>query len=741
MITKNPAHPMLQNTSSAPLLPVHRLLPRPSPQPQKQRSHAAGPARLLIATLMIGGGSAPAADYVWTGAKDNDWHTPGNWNPGGVPGKADHAVISNITTDTSINLSCETAIGNLTFDPQAPHACVITGQALLLGEGAQVIFKRLSKVGAKGSQAIACPIQIAGRVRFRNDNRWYLGAESLTLSGQIRGTGEIVISGVAEGTVSVTGANTGYAGAVTIESGSLLMGNNEALGSGTDPVRVLGGQLNLGSKVSCKRAFLYAADARWTGQPDCNVEGTVTVNSGITWQITNGGGCPTKLTAIVQGEGNVNFATHGARIAGATANTLSGKHTFGGDRGPTRLAKPKGVTAVAGPVVMSAMGTLCWESDDQIDDQVPVIFAGSNPLLQLQGHRETVGALDLQSNGTIDLGTADARLVFADSSAKTWKPNCALLIRNGGKDCGTLQFSTNGNGLTAAQLAQVGFHNPAGCRPGTYTATLRSNGELAPTDQRVPPVDLPIDMSAAAYEARRASYDVTGLTSLGGPATPLKKGMVISVFGDSITWGGGLVPTLQKGISEGQGSAKLQVHVINHGVNGAGVQTLRDGQDSKNHAGGKKPEPFAQTIAADQSTLAVIFIGVNDVWWKKSTPEEFEKMLGELVAQARANKTIPVLATLAMLKDSPLKPNPTCDLYAEITRKVARDTHTVLVDLRKAFMACLSNEGLTVYPNGSWECNDKLLNHDGVHTTGRGDKLIADMMAQGILEALNNNNP
>ena len=175
---------------------------------------------------------------------------------------------------------------------------------------------------------------------------------------------------------------------------------------------------------------------------------------------------------------------------------------------------------------------------------------------------------------------------------------------------------------------------------------------------------------------------------------------------------------------------------MNHGVNGAGVQTIRDGQDSKNHAGGTKPESFAKTLATDKSSVAVIFIGVNDVWWKKSTPEEYGKMLRELVDQAKANKTIPVLATLALLKDSPIKPNPQCDVYAEVMRGVARETGTVLVDLRKAFMACLANAAITVYPGGRWTCDDKWLNHDGVHTTGRGDALLSNLIAQGIFEAL-----
>ncbi|MEI6178694.1 MAG: SGNH/GDSL hydrolase family protein, partial [Verrucomicrobiota bacterium] len=513
-------------------------------------------------------------------------------------------------------------------------------------------------------------------------------------------------------------------------SGTFFMANDDALGNGPSPLRLLGGELNLGSKVTCRRNIAVEANAIWSGQTYCKMTGTVTVSPDVTWRVKNGGGCPTTLSGKLEGGGHVLFGK-GTTLAGDNVNTLTGVITIAGD---TLLYKPKGVTFAAGPLVIS--GLLQWKSDDQIADQVPLTFNGKDPELRLNGHSETMGTLDVQSDATIDVGSHSARLVFADSSGKTWKSESALIIRGIGKEAGTIRVGTTGKGLTAGQLAQIGFRDPAGQTPGTYTAALTPKGELVPTATQVQAVDLLVDMSPKTYEARRVLYDIPGIERLGGIETPLKQGMVISVFGDSITWGGGLVKTLRDGIVAGAGTKALGIRVVNHGVNGAGVQTIRDGQDSKNHAGGTKPEPFAQTLVTDKSAVAVIFIGVNDVWWKKSTPEAYGKMLRELVDQAKENKTIPVLATLALLKDSPIKPNPQCDVYAEVMRGVARETGTALVDLRKAFMACLSNEAITVYPGGRWTCDDKWLNHDGVHTTGRGDALLSNLIAQGIFEAL-----
>ncbi len=48
----------------------------------------------------------------------------------------------------------------------------------------------------------------------------------------------------------------------------------------------------------------------------------------------------------------------------------------------------------------------------------------------------------------------------------------------GGSD--QLFFGTNANGLTASQLSQNQFVNPAGFAPGTYPARILATGEIVP---------------------------------------------------------------------------------------------------------------------------------------------------------------------------------------------------------------------------------------------------------------------
>jgi uncharacterized membrane protein YebE (DUF533 family) len=45
-------------------------------------------------------------------------------------------------------------------------------------------------------------------------------------------------------------------------------------------------------------------------------------------------------------------------------------------------------------------------------------------------------------------------------------------------------------------------------------------------------------------------------------------------------------------------------------------------------------------LVADKVDLAVLFIGINDIWFGKAPPEEFEKSLRAMVAAAKADGDI-----------------------------------------------------------------------------------------------------
>jgi lysophospholipase L1-like esterase len=189
----------------------------------------------------------------------------------------------------------------------------------------------------------------------------------------------------------------------------------------------------------------------------------------------------------------------------------------------------------------------------------------------------------------------------------------------------------------------------------------------------------------------------------------LKDGTAISFFGDSITWQNVYISKIGTALKKGEGTQGMEIKLVNRGINGGGVLSIRDGSKKAAFVSTKQrngPQaPFAEIIKADQSSVAVVYIGINDVWWRKTSPEDFEKALRDLVDTARVNKTVPVLATLSVWRELPDGKNPgdpKCDQYAEITRKVAKSTNTTLVDLRAAFIAYLRNHNVELRVDGTW---------------------------------------
>jgi len=483
------------------------------------------------------------------------------------------------------------------------------------------------------------------------------------------------------------------------------------------------------------------------------ITGDLDINT-HTFTMETGGGNRTIFTGVISGTGqfvwngggNARWQTVPSFLKGDKANTFSGTLTI--KRGTLALAKPPGTAAHAGKLLVLGGGSnqaiVRLDAANQIADSCSIVILGKHEgRIWTQGHSETVGALTLQAHGYIDLGEGASRLAFADSSAAKWDLAKTLTVRNWTEGKDAVVFGKGAGGLTADQLKRIGFADPSGRRPGLYTARRLADGQIVP-NARVEAVKPPFDVSDKAQAARRKVYDVPGRANLTGAATRLKAGMRISLFGDSITWQNRYIGAIDKAIKAAPGTKDLAVKLINRGINGGGVLSIRDGSPKSAYVSPSQRSgsqaPFAKVIASDKATVAVIFIGINDVWWRKTKPADFEKALRDIVAQARANKTIPVLATLTVYQEKPDRTNPKdakCDQYAEITRKVARTTGSTLVDLRAVVMAYLQNHNAELRVDGTLKfVKAGVLTYDGVHPTARGNDLLADHIAQGIHEAL-----
>jgi lysophospholipase L1-like esterase len=249
----------------------------------------------------------------------------------------------------------------------------------------------------------------------------------------------------------------------------------------------------------------------------------------------------------------------------------------------------------------------------------------------------------------------------------------------------------------------------------------------------------PFDTSPEAVAARTAFYNVPGRAHLTGAKSPLTPGTRIDFFGDSITWLNGYVSNIQSAINSGAGTAGKGIVTINRGVDAAGVLTIRDGEQSTKGYGGVTPLPFATRIASDNADIAVVFIGINDTWWRGTPADTFRQGLLDLVSQAKTADVKMVLATLALNGEKPDGTN-TDDLkndqFAQITRDVTASTGTTLVDLRTALMYYEMNNNPYTQQRGRWTFQESgILTYDKIHPSALGNTLLSDLIAEGIYQA------
>jgi lysophospholipase L1-like esterase len=221
-----------------------------------------------------------------------------------------------------------------------------------------------------------------------------------------------------------------------------------------------------------------------------------------------------------------------------------------------------------------------------------------------------------------------------------------------------------------------------------------------------------------------AGLAVLGTAAIAAAADvpPLKKGERIVFLGDSITQGGGgpkgYVTLIKKELT---GKHKdLGIEVVNAGISGNKVPDLQ--------------RRLEKDVIAKKPTLVVIYIGINDVWHgekdpaKGTTPEKYEAGLKEIIGKIQKAGARVVLCTPTVIGEKKSGTNgldARLDQYADISRKVAKETGVPLCDLRKAFVDYLAKHNAGDKERG-------VLTTDRVHLNDAGNKLVADTILATI---------
>jgi len=204
--------------------------------------------------------------------------------------------------------------------------------------------------------------------------------------------------------------------------------------------------------------------------------------------------------------------------------------------------------------------------------------------------------------------------------------------------------------------------------------------------------------------------------------TIIQKKQRIVFFGDSITQAGvkpdGFITRLgemmkQKGIDN------------NYELTGAGI-------------GGNKVYDLYlrmdEDVMAKNPDVVVIWVGVNDVWHKRSfgtgtDPDKFEKFYNAIIKKLQA-KNIKVLictpAAIGEKTDFSNEQDGDLNKYSNIIRSIAKNNNCQLIDLRKMTLDYnLANNK---------ENKDRgILTIDGVHLNETGNKVVADIMYKALV--------
>jgi lysophospholipase L1-like esterase len=200
-----------------------------------------------------------------------------------------------------------------------------------------------------------------------------------------------------------------------------------------------------------------------------------------------------------------------------------------------------------------------------------------------------------------------------------------------------------------------------------------------------------------------------------------KKKKVI-FFGDSITQAG----VLPKGYITVMHNILQQQNVNNYELVGAGI------------GGNKIYDLYLRMdsdVIAKSPDIVVVYVGVNDVWHKRTygtgtDADKFEKFYHALIHKLQLNNAKVIICTPAAIgekTDFSNEQDGDLNKYCNIIRKIATDENVPLVDLRKFLL----DYDLTNNPTNT----DKgILTVDGVHLNDKGNLLVAEQMWDVIKE-------
>ena len=189
-------------------------------------------AMAVVGLICCSVGNSPARDATWVGGStDAKWENGGNWSDNQIPATGDALIFSGATGGSARNGKSNLMISGITFSADA------------------------GTFGVNGK-----PIKLRGDITNLSGNPQTLNLYiTLMKSVVISATGDLAVGGVIRGEkfgldktgpgqLTLTGACE-FKGPTTVHSGTLVLGNDKALGASSS-VSLEGGNLSVGNNIS-----------------------------------------------------------------------------------------------------------------------------------------------------------------------------------------------------------------------------------------------------------------------------------------------------------------------------------------------------------------------------------------------------------------------------------------------------------------------------------------------------------
>ena len=332
-----------------------------------------------------------------------------------------------------------------------------SGYALGAGEGGEGITQGANTLIFSGGtlQATGTIVSANGRyLDMQSTGIIDTNGNSVTINGAIQGVGGLTKNGTGSLTLNPTGdiAVNSYAGATTINGGSLIMGSAGVLGSAS-----AGTTVNSGASLVISSQFDVVGESLSLAGTGDGGNGALHLSGGIqsSWNgtITLSGSSSIQadasailtLNQVVMGANNLTFTGSNATINLAATLTGSGSLTMNATGSTLNILGTN--TGFTGPATTVQSGTLSVQNSFALGNATSSLTVASGGTIQFQsGSDLNVGFTTIALNGA---GAGGLGAITNNSESTTLSGNIAL----GGN---TLINSVSGNLILTGNISAAG---------------------------------------------------------------------------------------------------------------------------------------------------------------------------------------------------------------------------------------------------------------------------------------------